>query len=336
MSKFDKLLELKGSSVLVFTGDSYRLALCPDLGARVYAEIDGICPHRMDLPTIANPTEDFNNYGGANFWPAPEGGIFGFNYDGDTWRVQSAINTQPFEVISQDSGKAVMAKTATFINKSGTAFQATMRRSFRICDPDPDIKQIGSIAAVAFDTVDEFDVKDKVEVSKALIGSWTLEQFDTSDTTEAFCFVENPQDAINFDFYEHPGERIKYHPKGFTYKTDGKKAGQIGIKVAAKPGKIGFTDSANNILCIRENLSGDAGVFFNIADNDQPEGPYSASDCYSIFNSDPEMSAFELETIGSAKILGNILLGSRLVSRTSIAVIKDFSTIKQYLAQNLD
>ncbi len=44
------------------------------------------------------------------------------------------------------------------------------------------------------------------------------------------------------DFYEHPGDRIAYFDKGFTYKTDGLKRGQIGIKKAAGASLIGFHD----------------------------------------------------------------------------------------------
>ena len=62
-----------------------RAVFAPDLGARVFCELDGVCVHRLDMDAVRNPGEAFNNYGGNNFWPAPEGGVFGFNYHGDTW-----------------------------------------------------------------------------------------------------------------------------------------------------------------------------------------------------------------------------------------------------------
>jgi hypothetical protein len=74
---------------------------------------------------------------------------------------------------------------------------------------------------------------------------------------------------------------------------------------------------------VKENRSTPTqGIFFNIADNDQPAGPFSAADNYSIFNSDPDMAAFELETIGSATVENGALRGSTLVSVTTFAVFE--------------
>ncbi|MCC6442242.1 MAG: hypothetical protein IT210_02175, partial [Armatimonadetes bacterium] len=136
-------------------------------------------------------------------------------------------------------------------------------------------------------------------------------------------------EAINFDFYEHPGDRIAYFDKGFTYKTDGLKRGQIGIKKAAGASLIGFHDIFRGVVCIRVNLGGSDGAYFNIADNDQPEGPYSTADNYSIFNSDPTMNAFELETVGCARIENGRLCGSKLVSVTTFAVLDPASQAEQ-------
>ncbi len=334
-NNFDKLLEIKGDSIVIYTSGASRFAVCPDLGGRVFVDVAGQCPHRMDFASISAPSSEFNNYGGGNFWPAPEGGMFGFNYVGDTWRVQEAVNIQSFDLISQTGETALMAKKSEFVNRAGTIFTSKVQRAFRLCEPDFDIISLKPKAVAAYETVDEFELLDKITTDQALVASWTLEQFAASETTTAFCIVDDPENAINFDFYDLPGERIQCHPKGFTYKTDGGKAGQIGVKVSSKPCKIGFWDTANHMLCIRENLNVGPGVYFNIADNDQPEGPYSAADCYSIFNSDPDMGAFELETIGSASIMGDILLGSKLVSRTSFAIFNDDKPINDFLKANL-
>ena len=51
---------------------------------------------RIDLAAVRQPDQPFNNFGGMNLWPAPEGGPFGFNYEGSRWYVQPAINVEPF------------------------------------------------------------------------------------------------------------------------------------------------------------------------------------------------------------------------------------------------
>jgi len=148
-------------------------------------------------------------------------------------------------------------------------------------------------------------------------------------------FCPNPQAAINFDFYDHPGDRIEYYENGFTYRADGKRKGQIGIESTAGAALIGFIDRSRNLICLRENLGPNEGKYFNIADNDQPQGPFSAADNYSIFNSDETMLAFELETIGAAKIYANRLEGSELISATAFAIFKNPVCLEEFLEKHL-
>jgi hypothetical protein len=75
------------------------------------------------------------------------------------------------------------------------------------------------------------------------------------------------------------------------------------------------------------------GLYFNIADNDQPDGAFSAADTYSIFNSDTDMSAFELETVGCARVEDGILHGSELASRTSFAVFSDTHELESFVTK---
>ena len=147
--------------------------------------------------------------------------------------------------------------------------------------------------------------------------------------------MATPDEAINFDYYEHPRERIAYHERGFTYKTDGQCAGQIGVKKDACASLIGFHDRTRSLACIREIERSSGTLHFNIADNEQPDGPYSASDVYSIFNSDPDMRAFELETVGGARLENGLLLGSELVSRTTFAVFQSASDLDRFVESAL-
>jgi hypothetical protein len=59
------------------------------------------------------------------------------------------------------------------------------------------------------------------------------------------------------------------------------------------------------------------GIYFNIADNAQPDGPFSANDLYSIFNGGP-LGFFELETIGGMRTMDGHLSVSILSSQTAI------------------
>jgi len=301
------------------------------LGARVFCELNGLSLHRLDVENVRRPNRPFNNYGGNNFWPAPEGGPFGFNYEGDTWRVQSAINDEPFVLEAASGTTARARKRVTLRNRGGVAVDVVMQREFAVVPVPELVADLHPTAAFAYTVDDRIDVLNRVKIGEALIACWTLEQFDASEATISFARVRAPQDAINFDFYEHPGDRIVYATNGFFYKTDGRKRGQIGIRKDHEAEFIGFYDLGRRLLCLREIVGPPEGLYFNIADNDQPRGPFSAEDTYSIFNGDGSLGFFELETVGGAFVEDGYLKGSRLLSRTSFALFDDAEPIERFV-----
>ena len=335
-SKYRQLLAIKKGMALEFQRDGAGCTLCPDMGGRVFAEVCGLSMHRIDLKCAVRPDRPFNNFGGGTFWPAPEGGKFAFNYRGNEWYVQECINKQPFEVVSRTEDSGLLQKRITLVNRAGTLVDTLMKRELKLLSVLPPILEGYSIrGSLSYQTVDSFEVLSPVSSDKALIAAWTLEQFQPTESTISFCSVPNPETALNYDFYDHPGDRIRYHHYGFTYKTDGRRKCQIGVKKAAGAAFIGFYDLAQGLLCIRENRSHDGSLYFNMADNDQPSGPFSAADNYSIFNSDPEMNAFELELISGARVSDGKLLGSELVCVTTFALIESSEDIQHFVEQNI-
>jgi len=334
-SAFDELVRLKGEAGFVFEDGGARAVFAPDLGARVFCELEGVSLHRLDIGNVRQSDKVFNNFGGNNFWPAPEGGEFGFNYDGDTWRVQAAINDEPFALAERRRSSARAAKETTLINRKGARLPVIMERAFQAAEPAEELARLGPSAAFAYTVEDEIRVRGNVKAEDALLACWTLEQFDASDETTSFAAVERPEEAINFDFYDHPEDRILYGKGGFLYKTDGKRRGQIGVKRAACARFIGFADRGRKLLVLREILGRTGELYFNIADNDQPKGPFSAADEYSIFNGPEEFGFFELETIGGAEVNAGFLKGSRLASKTSFALFADSAAIDGFVAELL-
>jgi len=336
MNTYNQLKRIKKTAIVELTTNGATLAVCPDMGGRIFGELAGISLHRIDLDCTANPSRPFNNFGGANFWPAPEGGLFGFNYQGNQWVVQPAINNQPFEILSCGTDRIVLQKHAKLVNRHQTAVEVVMKREVNLlASPSPQLGNLRPRQCLAYQTADSFEVLNTVTTDQALLAAWTLDQFDATSDRTAFVIVENPRNAINFDFYDHPGSRIQYFPKGFTYQTDGRARGQIGIRRDAQASAIGFIDPVRRLLCLRENRGPDDGLFFNIADNDQSGGPYSAADNYSIFNSDTDMNAFELETVGSARVEDNRIVGSRLVSATTFAVFDRDNELTDFIRNSL-
>lgn len=328
---FERVTRLAGSVVMCAGGS--RLAVVPLLGGRLYAEIDGVCPHR--IVSERWPDDVFGNHGGNTFWPAPEGGQYGLNYRGDEWYVQRDIDTKPFTITERAECSCRMHKTADLVNRAKTSLSTVMSRG--VClTPLPEMLAGYRLAGfISYTVSDRIRVLNRVPASDALIAAWTLEQFAATANTMSFCAVEHPERAVNFDYYDNPGDRISYVRSGFLYETHGDCRGQIGVRISSKPKFIGFYDLSRKLLCIRRNFNVGDGVYFNIADNDQPDGAYSAADAYSIFSSDEDMRAFELETIGGVRIQDEYLIESVLKSETCIAIFEDVRELQDFLTQQI-
>jgi len=333
MSKFDELIKLKTGTSYLYAKDSARVLLAPDLGARVFVELDGSLQHRLDIENVRQPDKPFNNYGGTSFWPAPEGGKFGFNYKGDTWYVQNGINNAPFLLESQNQSSAKAVKRTVLENRKGVELDILMTRNFSVSKPSQIIEKLNPAIKFSYEVADNIKVLNDISSNDALLACWTLEQFEASEFTNSFIKVRNPMQAINFDFYEDPRNQITCGSKGAFYKTNGKQKGQIGIKKESMPECIGFYDLERKLLCTREVVGDAAGVYFNIADNEQVNGPFSAADSYSIFNGPEEMGFFELETIGGADIQNGKLKGSTLISRTSFGIFDSVAPIERFISE---
>jgi len=129
---FQQLVGFKKNTAYIYNNNYAKAVIVPDLGARVFCELDGQSLHRLDMDNVKNPDKSFNNYGGNNFWPAPEGGKFGFNYDNDTWQVQTAINDEPFSLKSCLKNSAVFEKRTKLVNRKGKIIDVIMQRNFSI------------------------------------------------------------------------------------------------------------------------------------------------------------------------------------------------------------
>ena len=313
-SNFIEMLEKAGKPYFVLTAGGGKIICVPSLAGRLYFSYSNNVIHRVDAEKIANPANEigkYNNYGGMNIWPAPEGGELGWAYTAKgEWHIQDGVNEVPFNILDKEKDSCLIERNTTIVNRKKIEINVTMKREARI----EALSQPHTEAAFKITVSDSFTCSHHDDI---LIAPWTLEQFDAHDATVSFCIVDNPKESINFDYYEHPQERIVYKEGYFIYRTDGVKAGQIGIKKSAAPKALGMLDARNNFLVVRK-IGGDYSKldYFNIADNEQKQGPYSAADVFSIFNSPQELSFLELETIGGYLETGGKPVPQPLVSES--------------------
>ena len=327
-----QLLRAHDTGLVELDGGDGGVLVCPGLQGRIFCRIENELVHRLDVVALVSPSRtSFNNLGGNSLWPAPEGGPFGFNYlpGSNDWVVQEGIAEVPALVTHREAAKAVLEKQINLVNRRGVAIAMTCRRVVSV--PGTEGSPNGfDLAGLTYRTEDTFELSGSHRPEEVLLAPWSLEQFPGAEGVTAFCKVNAPKDAINDDFYGSPEERIAYGKNFFTFALGGEARQQIGVRTASAPELIGAIDSGRSILMLRKTAPQD-GVYFNIADNDQPRGPYSASDLYSIFNGG-ELNFFELETIGAMRLAGGTLAPSTLVSETTL-LKGEMNELERYLAE---
>lgn len=305
----------------------------PSLGGRVFCQFDGELVHRLDSTAMQNPSPtEYDNLGGNSLWPAPEGGAFAFNYppDSDAWMVQDGI-AKAVPRVSLDGEKcARVEKRISLTNRKGTTVDLDYRRVVSVPDSLTLPAEFG-LEGLCYYTEDVFAPRGEYTADSVLLAPWSLEQFPGADGIVAFGKMADCEDALNCDFYGDPGERLVRGVGGFAFRLGGQDRHQIGVKVQSRPQFIGALDIRRSLLILRKTRA-QQGIYFNIADNEQSGGPYSASDLYSIFNGG-ELGFFELETIGAMCVDGGRLSVSSLSSQTLILKGQS-SELLRYLSEH--
>ena len=262
---------------------------------RVFAWLDGERLHRWDQAVAENPSEtDFNNLGGNSLWPAPEGGPYAFNYPADEWLVQPGVNTAPSELA--ESGMSCR-RTVPLRNHHGTSLQVTFERRMEGLGDDIAAYAGYGLRFTGYREKDALTFSAPVAEGEAVVSAWSLEQFPNPEGVIAFGCVEgDAAAAMNTDFYGDPGRTLRCDGHWFRFDLGGPEKFQIGLSASQRPRLVGAFVPSRRLLITRTCLQ-TAGKYINFADNEQPDGVFSADDQMSLFNGAP-LGFFELETLG--------------------------------------
>jgi hypothetical protein len=269
--------------------------------------------------------------GGNSLWPAPEGGAFAFNYlpGSDAWVVQDGIAKAVPSVRRDGDDRAIVEKPISLTNRKSAHVSLVYRREISVLNTES-LLQGYEIEGMGYATDDILEPIGHYSPDDVLLAPWSLEQFPGAEGVVAFGKIDGDGNALNRDFYGDPGDRIVLGEGQFTFQLGGKDRHQIGIKVCSRPCLIGALDTRRSLLLLRRTEVRE-GLYFNIADNDQIDGPFSTEDLYSIFNGG-ELGFFELETIGAMHVENGRVAASSLPSQT---IILKGSTIEllRYLSE---
>ncbi len=305
--------------------------VAPGLQGRIFCEIGGRLIHRLDAETLAQPSAvEFNNLGGNSLWPAPEGGDFAWNYGpgSDEWRVQPAVNLAPYQVEAAGPA-ATIVKEMELVNRRGQVVRVRASREVWGIAPPGSPAGYG-LEGVAYRCHDTFEPLGRYDPAEVLLAAWSLEQLPGAEGVVAFAVTAEPRAALNTDYYGDPGERIAFGDRHLTFRLGGRDRHQIGLRAAHHAACIGALDPARGVLVLR-HTGPQTGMYLNIADNDQPAGPFSAADSYSIFNGG-ELDFYELETIAPMQVERGALAGSGMIAET-VLLCGPPAGLRRYLAE---
>jgi len=302
-----------------FESDSGKVILDGKLQGRILTELGGETIHRFDRELAAHPSPDeFNNIGGNSLWPAPEGGAFAFNYLDKDWLVQPGVNTAISAERIRPDGALYCERQVPLANRRGAQLEVAFRRRV-VPLPLNDVLRKFGVSGVGYREEDELSFSEPQDPERAIVGAWSLEQFPKTPRTVAFgrTGVGGARAAVNPDYYADPFPVMVFSGREFAFRLGGQERIQIGLSASAKCEFIGAFVPERELLIVRRAPFQPEGKYFDIADNEQPRGVWSASDQYSIFNG-ADMGFFELETIAPAKFRDGMVTGSRLVAETMI------------------
>lgn len=211
-----------------------------------------------------------NVFGGEDrFWIGPEGGQYGIffppnaPFDFEHWQTPAVIDTEPFEITSQNDKQVSFKKDAKLKNWTGTEFQILIERTLSILSKEqiagalgvripPSIKYIGVESKNKITNTGTEDWSKE----KGLLSIWILGMFNPSpETTVVIPFIpgseENLGPKVNDAYFgKVPADRLIVKDNVLFFRGDGQYRSKIGISPKRALSVCGSYDAKNKVLTI--------------------------------------------------------------------------------------
>lgn len=266
-----------------------------------------------------------NAYGGEErLWFGPEGGQFSIffepeaPFDLEHWQTPACIDTEAFQIISQDETSVSFSKNLELKNYSGTNFYVEVKRRVSLINRWKISDILGvelpeEVRSVAYCSENVIMNKGNEEWTKqsGALSIWMLGMLNPSPDVTVIIPFRNDTDGkiVNSDYFGVvPNNRLVVGESAVFFKADGKYRSKIGIPPGRAMSRIGSYDAKNNILTILEcTLDNEAKEYVNSAWEIQ-ENPFGG-DVINSYNDGPlengsQMGPFyELETSSKAAFL---------------------------------
>ncbi len=223
--------------------------------------------------------QHINVFGGEDrFWMGPEGGQFsiffakGAKFELADWYTPAAIDTEPFQVVSQSGDRAVFAAKFSLSNYSGTEFDVAVNREVRLLDNETAWQRLGVPAAKAVNLV-AFESDNEIknvgpsawQKESGLLSVWILGMFNPSPSATIVVPIQAGSERelgvkVTSDYFGSiPPERLVVKESVIYFSADGQYRSKIGINPQRSKAVLGSYDGDNRVLTIVQ-FSQPAGV----------------------------------------------------------------------------
>lgn len=271
--------------------------------------------------------EHINPTGGEErFWIGPEGGQFSIyfkpqtNFVFDDWYVPKEIDTEEFNIVSQDARSAVFQKEMNLINYSGTRFNLEVNRKVSLLTKSDITKSLrlksSGFSAVAYETVNSIKNIGAKTWSKesGLLSIWLLSMLNPSPQVTVVVPIKQGTTEklgikVNDNYFgKVSNDRLKVSDKTVFFKADGNSRGKIGFSPLRSTPYMGSYDASNKVLTILEIAKPKSSDKYVNSAWEIQEDPYSG-DVLNSYNDGPledgsQMGPFyELESSSPALTL---------------------------------
>lgn len=282
-----------------------------------------------DLIKSQKTEEHFNPTGGEErFWIGPEGGQYsiyfapGSSFEFENWYVPSAIDTEPFDIVSRNARIVKFKKEINLVNYSGTRFNIDVEREVSLLTDLQITELLGlendDFFAVAYET--QNSIKNigaqNWNKSSGLLSVWLLSMMTPSpEVTVIIPIKEGKEDELGVKvndnyFGKVSGDRLKIIDKTVFFKADGKSRGKIGFTPLRSTRFMGSYDAIHKVLTILEISKPNSSDSYVNSAWELQEDPFSG-DVLNSYNDGPledgsQMGPFyELESSSPALALAS-------------------------------
>jgi hypothetical protein len=212
----------------------------------------------------------FNPFGGEErLWLGPEGGNFSIYFAKgkeqvfDNWQVPKEIDTEPFDIVSQNSNTVKFKKDFNLTNYSGTLMKIGIERTIKLLSQPEAENALNvlfdqSLKFVAYESENILINRGTNNWTKesGFLSLWILSMFNPS--TQGVVFIPFKKGSekdlgvkVNDDYFgKVPADRLLVKDDVLFFKTDGKHRSKIGISPMRSLPYCGSYDPEKGVLTV--------------------------------------------------------------------------------------